>query len=187
MSKYEFCNPNIGSRVGSHLALDTSGCEDVSRVCQFVEGKSRPLCSLHRHEVTGCSTVDYKFHTGVKGIITTCANAPSNREQRRMLRFSSFDVDTPKCRILFGIAGTDGGVQLFSRTSTNRSSKMLPRPSWAVPCSWSGIETVPYCLDSDLFSACLISNLDVLLLEMAVCSSNSCGPSDLVRHSCSSA
>ena len=116
-----------------------------------------------------------------------CANAPSNREQRRMLRFGSFDVDTPKCRVLFGFAGTDGGVQLFSRTSTTRSSKMLPRPSWAVLCSWSGIETIPYCPDSDLFVACLFSIPDVLFLEMAVGSSNSRGPSDLVHHSCSSA
>ena len=94
----------------------------------------------------------------------TCANAPLNRDQRRMLRFSSFDVDTPKCRILFGFVGTDFGVQLFSRTSTSRSSKMPCRPSWAVLCSLSGIETVPYCLDSDVFVACLISIPDFLFL-----------------------
>ena len=65
----------------------------------------------------------------------TCANAPWNREQRRMLRFRSFDVDAPKHPILFGFVGTDGGVQLFLRTSITRSSKMLSRPSWAVLCS----------------------------------------------------
>ena len=54
---------------------------------------------------------------------------------------------------------------------------MLFRPSWAVLSSWSGIETVPYCPDSDLFVTCLISILDVLLLEVAVGSSNSRGPS----------
>ena len=64
---------------------------------------------------------------------------------------------------------------------------MLFRLSWAVLCSWSGIETVPYCLDSDLFVACLISILGVLFREMAVGSSISCGPSGLVHHSCSSA
>ena len=72
-----------------------------------------------------------------------CANAPSNREQSRMLRFGSFDFDTPMCRIPFGFVGTDGGVQLFSRTSTARSSKMLFRQSWAVLCSWSVIQIVP--------------------------------------------
>ena len=117
----------------------------------------------------------------------TCANAPLNREQRRMLRFGSFDVDTPKCRILFGFTGTDGGVQLFSKTSTTRSLKMLPRPLWAVLCSSRGMETVLYCVDSDLFVARLILILDVLVLEMAVDSLGSCGPSGLVRHNCSSA
>ena len=47
MSKYEFSNWNIGSRVVPYFDLDTSGCQDVSRVSQFIEGKSRPLCSLH--------------------------------------------------------------------------------------------------------------------------------------------
>ena len=99
----------------------------------------------------------------------------------------SFDVDTPKCRNLFRFVRTDGKVHLFPRMSTTRSSKMLFRPSWAVVCSWNGIEIVPYCLDSVLFQACLMSIPDVLLLEMAVGSSNSRGPSGLVRHSCSSA
>ena len=69
----------------------------------------------------------------------TCANAPSNRDQRRMLSCGAFGVDTPKCRILFGFVGTDGGVHLISRTITTRSWKMLFRPSWAVLGSWSGI------------------------------------------------
>ena len=43
---------------------------------------------------------------------------------------------------------------------------MLFRPSWAVLCSLSGIKTVPYFFDSDIFEACLISILDVLFLEM---------------------
>ena len=59
----------------------------------------------------------------------TCANAPSNREQRRMLRFGSFDSDTSKRRILFGFIGAGGGVQLFSRTSATRSSELFSRPS----------------------------------------------------------
>ena len=46
------------SRVVSHFDLDTSGSHDASWVCEFVEGKSRPLCCLHLHEVTRCSTVD---------------------------------------------------------------------------------------------------------------------------------
>ena len=79
-----------------------------------------------------------------------------------MLTFSSFDVDTHDCQILFGFVGTDGAVQLFSKTSTTRSWKMLFRPSWAVLCSWSGIETVPYCLGSGLSEACLILILDIL-------------------------
>ena len=183
VSKYEFSNSNISSRVVSHVDWDTSGCQDVSRVGQIVEGKSRPLCSLHRQEVTCRSTVDSQFRPRVKGVLTTCQNAPSNREQRRMLRFGSFDIDTPKCRILFGFVGTDGGVQLFLRTSTTRSSRMLYSPWWAVLCSWSGIETVPYWLDSDLFEACLISIPDVLFLGMAVSSSSSRGPSGLVHNS----
>ena len=117
----------------------------------------------------------------------TCANAPSNPEQSCMLRFGSSDVDSPKCQILFGFVDTDGGVQLFSRTSATRSSKMLFRPTWAVLCSWSVIEIVPYCLDSDLFAACLILTLDVLVLEMVVDSSDNRGPSALARHSCSNA
>ena len=64
---------------------------------------------------------------------------------------------------------------------------MLFRLSWAVLGSSSGIETVPYCLNSDLFEACLMLTLDVFFLKMAVGSSNSFGPSGLVRHSCSSA
>ena len=104
-----------------------------------------------------------------------------------MLRFGSLDVDTSKCRILFGFVGTDGGVQLFSRSSTTRSLKMLPRPLWAVPCSWSRIEAVPYCLDSNLFLASLILILDVLFLEMAVDSLDSREPSGLVPDNCSSA
>ena len=42
---------------------------------------------------------------------------------------------------------------------------MLFRLSWAVVCSWSGIETAPYCPDSDLFEECLIPILDVLFLQ----------------------
>ena len=44
-----------------------------------------------------------------------------------MLRFGSFDVDTRKCLILLAFVGTDGGVQLFSRTSTTRSSRRPKR------------------------------------------------------------
>ena len=185
MSKYELSNSNIRSRVVSHLALDTSGGYDVSGVDQLMEGKSRPLCSLHRHEVTRCSTVDYQIHAGVKRVVATCANAPSNREQSRMFRFGSFGVDTPKCRILFWFVCTDCGVQLVSRTSAMRSSKMLSRPTWAVLCSWSVMEIVPYCLYSDIFEACLILTLDVPFLEMVVNSSDSRGPSVHARHSCS--
>ena len=76
-------------------------------------------------------------------------------------RFGSFNVDTAKCRILFGFVGTDGGPKLFPRMSTTTSWKMLCRLLWAVLCSWSGIKTVPYCLDADLFVACLISILGV--------------------------
>ena len=36
--------------------------------------------------------------------------SPSNRERSRMFRFGSFDVDTPKCQILFRFDDTDGGV-----------------------------------------------------------------------------
>ena len=128
MTKYKLPNSNISSRVLPYFDLDTSCCQDMSRVSQFIEGKSRPLCRLHRHKVTSRSTVDQQFHAGVEGVLTTCANAPSNREQRRMLRFSSFDSDTSKRRILFGFIGASGGVQLFSRTSATRSSELFSRP-----------------------------------------------------------
>ena len=108
----------------------------MSGVGEFIEGKSPHPCSLHRHEVTCCSTVDQQFHAGVERLVSKCANAPSNCEQSRMFRFGSFNVDTPKCQILFGFVNTDGGVQLFSRTSATRSSKVLFRPTWAVLCSW---------------------------------------------------
>ena len=128
MTKYKLSNSNISSRVVPYFDLDTSCCQDMSRVSQFIEGKSRPLCRLHRHKVTSRSTVDQQFHAGVEGVFTTCANAPSNREQRRMLRFSSLDSDTSKRRILFGFIGAGGGVQLFSRTSATRSSELFSRP-----------------------------------------------------------
>ena len=64
---------------------------------------------------------------------------------------------------------------------------MPPRPLWAFLCTWSGIETVPYCLDSDLFAACLTLILDALVLGMAVDALDSRGLSGLVRHNCSSA
>ena len=114
--------------------------------------------------------------------MTTGANAPLNHDQRRMLRFGSFDPDGRKCRIRFAFVGTDVGVQVFSRTPTTRSSKMIFRPSWDVLCSWSRIETVPYCLQTDLFEAFLISILDFVFLGMAVGSSNSHGPSGLVHE-----
>ena len=104
-----------------------------------------------------------------------------------MFRFDSLDIDTPKCRIVFRFVGTDGAVQLFSMTSNTRSWEMLFRPSWADLCSLSVIKIVPYFPDSELFGACLILTLDNLFLEMAVGSSDSRGPSGLVRHSCSSA
>ena len=47
MTKYKLSNSNIGSRVVPYFDLDTSGCQDVSRVSQFIEGKLRRLCSLH--------------------------------------------------------------------------------------------------------------------------------------------
>ena len=53
MSKYKFSNSNISSHVVSYFTLHTS----VSHaLCEFVEGKSCPLCCLHRHETTGRST-----------------------------------------------------------------------------------------------------------------------------------
>ena len=128
MAKYRLSNWNISSRVVPYFDLDTSGCQDVSRVSQFIEGKSRPLCSLHRHKIAGRSTLNQQFHAGVKGVFTTCANAPSNREQIRMLRFGSFDSDTSKCRILFEFMGAGGGVQLFWRMSATRSAELFSRP-----------------------------------------------------------
>ena len=47
MTKYKLSNSNISSHVVLYFDLDTSGCQDVSRVSQFIEGKSRPLCSVH--------------------------------------------------------------------------------------------------------------------------------------------
>ena len=104
-----------------------------------------------------------------------------------MFRFSSFDVDAPTCRIFFGFVDTDGGVQLFSRTSATKSSKMLFNPTWAVLCSWSVLKIVLYYLDLDLFEACLILILDVLSLPMVVDYSDTRGPNALARHSCSNA
>ena len=128
MTRYKLSNSNISSRLVPYFDLDTSRCQDLSWVSQFIERKSRPLCRLHRHKVAGRSTVDQQFHAVVKGVFTTCANAPSNREQRRMLRFGSFDIDTSKCRILLGFMGAVGGVQLFLRTSATRSSVLFSRP-----------------------------------------------------------
>ena len=47
MTKYKLSNSNISSRVVPYFDLDTSGCQDVSRVSRFIEGKSGPLWSLH--------------------------------------------------------------------------------------------------------------------------------------------
>ena len=47
MSKYKFSNSNIGSCVVPYFDLDTSGCQELFRASQFIEGKSRLLCSLH--------------------------------------------------------------------------------------------------------------------------------------------
>ena len=48
---------NISSAVILYFDLDTSGGYDESWVCEFVEGKSRPLRCLHQHQVTRGSTV----------------------------------------------------------------------------------------------------------------------------------
>ena len=85
-----------------------------------------------------------------------------------MLSLGSFDVDTPKCRILLRFIGADGGVQLFSRTSTTRPLQMSSRPFLAFLCFWSGIKTVPYCLGSDLFAACSTLIPDALVFGVAV-------------------
>ena len=58
MPKYDFSNSDISSRVVPYLDPETSSGQDVSRVGQLVEGKSRPLCSLHRQKVTRCFTVN---------------------------------------------------------------------------------------------------------------------------------
>ena len=58
VSKYKFSESNIGSRVVPYFDWDTSGSRDVSWVCEFVEGKSRPLCCLHQHEITCHSTIE---------------------------------------------------------------------------------------------------------------------------------
>ena len=47
MTKYKLSNSNISSGVVPYFDLDTSGCQDVSRVSQFIAGKSRSLCNLH--------------------------------------------------------------------------------------------------------------------------------------------
>ena len=86
-----------------------------------------------------------------------------DREQSHMPKFGSFDVDAPKCRIRFAFVDTDCGKKLFSRMSATTSSKML---SWAAPYSWSLTEIALYCLDCDLFEACLIWTLDSLSVEM---------------------
>ena len=71
--------------------------------------------------------------------------------------------------------------------SATGSFQMLFRPTWAVLCSLSVIEVLPYCLDVDLLEACLILTLDVFFSEMVVISSDSRGPSVLACHSCSKA
>ena len=40
MTKYKLSNSNISSRVVPYFDLDTSGCQDMSRFSQFIEGKS---------------------------------------------------------------------------------------------------------------------------------------------------
>ena len=102
-----------------------------------------------------------------------------------MFGFGSLDVDTLKCRSFFGFVGTDGGVQLFSRTSATRSSKVLLRPLRVVTYSWSVIEIALYCLGCDLFEACLTWILEPLFLGMVVDSSRNRGLSVLARHRCS--
>ena len=47
MTKYKLSNSHISYCVVPYFDLDTSGCQDVSRVSQLIEGKSRPLCILH--------------------------------------------------------------------------------------------------------------------------------------------
>ena len=38
VTKYKLSNSNMSSRVVPYFDLDTSGCQDVSRVSQFREG-----------------------------------------------------------------------------------------------------------------------------------------------------
>ena len=47
------------------------------------------------------------------------------------------------------------------------------------------MEIVLYCLDLDLFEACLILTLDSLFLQMVLVSFDNHGLSVLARHSCS--
>ena len=90
----------------------------MSCVCEFVEGESRPLCCLHGHEVTRCSTVDSHMYSCVERVVSKHTKAPSNGEQSRMFGFRPLDADTHKFVTFFGFVGTDGGVKLFSRKSS---------------------------------------------------------------------
>ena len=121
MLKYESSNTNISSRVVPYFVLDTSGSHDVSWVCEFVEGKPRPLGCLHRHEIACCSKIELHVHScWVQRVVSTHRKASSCREQGRMFWLSWLNVDTSKCRMFRGFAA-GGGVQLFSRTFTTRS------------------------------------------------------------------
>ena len=65
MSIYEFWNANLGSRIMVVLCfdLDTSGSHNVSWMGEFIEWKSRPLCCLHRHEITCRSTIEQHVYS----------------------------------------------------------------------------------------------------------------------------
>ena len=58
-------------------------------------------------------------------------------------------------------------MQLFPRICASTSLKMLLRPSWVAPYTWRMTEIVLYCLDCDLFKACLTWTLNSLFLQMA--------------------
>ena len=86
MSKYQMSKTNIGWRVVPHLRLDKSGRHDLSCVSEFVEGKLRPLCCLHRNEITCFPTPkQHMYSCSIWRLLCMHRKTSSNRGQSGML------------------------------------------------------------------------------------------------------
>ena len=109
VSKYKIPHPDVDTGVVPRFNLDSSGSQDVAGASQFIEGKSRPPCYLHRQKIASCSTIEQHLHPHcIFGASSMRGEAARDREKSRMFRV----LDTFRGHTFFGF---DGGVQLFSR------------------------------------------------------------------------